>query len=79
MRYFYAVLFAEKRRFALIDTVVSVVEHNIAGYQRGVKGVGDEHISGPVAHQHFCYSCYVADKNYQQKEEAFAFSCSACP
>lgn len=72
-------IFPENMRQALVYSVVSVVEREVAEHQRGVQRVRDEHVYRRAADQHFGDAGYVAGHYYQHEGEALAFSRAADP
>lgn len=72
-------MFPEYMRHSLVDAVVPVVEHDVAGDERRVDGVGDQHVYRRVAHEHLGDTGHVSHQHDQHEGEALALSCAADP
>lgn len=72
-------MFPEYMRHSLVDAVVPVVEHDVAGDERRVDGVGDQHVYRRVAYEHLGDPGHVSHQHDQHEGEALALSCAADP
>lgn len=72
-------MLSEYMRQSLVDAVVSVIQHKVAGDERGVDRVRNEHVYRAVADKHLCDSRHVSNQYYQHEYEAFALPCAADP